>query len=80
MKQAPALVAVQLRFLGRDMRRRARILQAAAERTAMIRDVVICVAFHTTKRGFELSVAVASHILQMVEDDELRSNSLPSIR
>ena len=32
----------------------------------MIRDAAIfCAAFHTMKRGFELSVAVASQVLQM---------------
>ena len=32
----------------------------------MVRDVAIfCVAFHAMKRGFELSVAVASQVLQM---------------
>ena len=66
MKQAPPLVAVQLRELVRNMRRRAQTLPTAAERFAMIRDVAIfCVAFHTMKRGFELSVAVASQVLQM---------------
>ena len=66
VKQAPQLVAVQLRELVRDMRRRAQTLRTAAERIAMTRDVAIfCVAFHTMKRGFELSVAVASQVLQM---------------
>ena len=60
------MVAVQLRELVRDMRRRAQALRTAAERIAMIRDVAIfCVAFHTMKSGFELSVAVASQVLQM---------------
>ena len=66
MKQAPPLVAVQLRELVRDMRRRAQTLPTSAERIAMIRDVgIFCVAFHTMKRTFELSVAVASQALQM---------------
>ena len=66
VKEAPPLVAVQLRELVRYMRRCAQTLPTAAERIAMIRDVAIfCVAFHTMKRGFELSVAVASQVLQM---------------
>ena len=66
VKQAPTLAAVQLRGLVRDMPRRARTLPTAAEHIAMIRDVAIfCVAFHTMTRGFELSVAVGSQVLQM---------------
>ena len=66
MKQAPPLVAVQLRWLVRGMRRRVQTLPTAAERIAMIQDVAkFCVAFHTMKRGFELSVAVASQVLLM---------------
>ena len=43
------------------MRRRARMLPTAGECIAMIRDVALrCVVFHTVKRGFELSVALAS--------------------
>ena len=77
MKQAPQLVAVQLRELVRDMRRRAQALRTAAERIAMIRDVAIfCVAFHTTKRGFELSVAVASQVWQMSGGEGFISNFL----
>ena len=53
VKQAPTLVAVQLRCFVRDMCRRARTLTTAAERIAKIRDVAIfCVTFHTMKRGF----------------------------
>ena len=52
VKQAPPLVAVQLRELVRDIRRRAQTLPTAAQRIALIRDVAIfCVAFHTMKRG-----------------------------
>ena len=66
VKQAPPLVAVQLRKLVRNMRRRAQTLPTAVERIAMIRHVAIfCVAFHTMKRGFQLSVAVAAQVLQM---------------
>ena len=66
VKQAPPLLAVQPRELVRDMRRRAQTLPTAAERIAMIREVaIICVVFHTIKRGFELSVEVASQVLQM---------------
>ena len=74
MKQAPPLVAVQLRGLVRNMRRRVRTLPTAAERIAMIRDVAIIVAFHTMKRGFERSVAVASHVLQMAGGEGLIFN------
>ena len=71
------MVAVQLRELVRDMRRRAQTLPTAAERIAMIREVVIfCVAFHTMKRGFELSVAVASQMLQMSGGEGLIFNFL----
>ena len=70
VKQTPLLVAVQLRGLVRDMRRRARALPTAAKPTEMIRDVAIfCVAFHRMKRGFELSVAVASQVLQMARGE-----------
>ena len=52
VKPAPPLVAVQLRELVRDMRRRAQTLPTAAERIVTIRDAAIfCVAFHTMKRG-----------------------------
>ena len=64
MKQAPPLVALQLRGLMRDMRRRARTLPTAAERIANIRDVtMLCVASDTMKRGFEQTVEVATHVL-----------------
>ena len=76
VKQAPPLVAVQLRGLVRDMRRRPRMLPTAAERIAMIRDVVIfCVAFHTMVHGLELSVAVASQVLQMTGGEGFISTS-----
>ena len=66
VKQAPPLVASQLRRLVTDMRRRGATLPTLAERFAMVRDVAIsCVAFHTMKRGFELSVAVAAQVMQM---------------
>ena len=53
VKQAPQLVAVQLRELVRDMRRRAQALRTAAERIAMIRDVAIfCVAFQHNEARF----------------------------
>ena len=66
MKQAPPLVASQLRRLVIDMRRRVAILPTAAERFAMVPDVaIVCAAFHTMKRGFELSVAVAAQVMQM---------------
>ena len=66
VKQAPPSVAVQLRELVRDMRRSAQTLPTAAERIAIIRDVAIfSLAFHTMKRGFELSVAAATQVLQM---------------
>ena len=71
------MVAVQLRGLVRDMRRRAQTLPAATEGIAMFRDVAIfCVAFHTMKRGFELSVAVASQVLQMSGGEGFISNFL----
>ena len=66
MKQAPPLVASQLRSLFINMRRRVATLPTATERFAMLRDVAIfCVAFHTMKRGFKLPVAVAAHVMQM---------------
>ncbi|CAN0189078.1 unnamed protein product, partial [Laminaria digitata] len=77
VRQAPPLVAVQLRDLVRDMRRRGQTLPTAAERIAMIRDVAIfCLAFHSMKRGFELSAAVASQVLQMSEGEEFIFNFL----
>ena len=77
VKEAPPLVAVQLRELVCYMRRCAQTLPTAAERIAMIRDVAIfCVAFHTTKRGFELSVAVASQVWQMSGGEGFISNFL----
>ena len=77
VRQAPPLVAVQLRDLVRDMRRRGQTLPTAAERIAMIRDVAIfCLAFHPMKRGFELSVAVASQVLQMSEGEGFIFNFL----
>ena len=61
VKLASPLVASRLRRLVIDVRRRVATLPTAAERSAMVRDVVIFgVAFHTMKRGFELSVAVAA--------------------
>ena len=70
VKQAPPLVAVELRGLVRDMRRHARMLPTAAERIAMIRDVVIfCVTFHTMESCFKLSVAVALKVLQPTGDE-----------
>ena len=54
------------------MRRSARMLPTAAERTAMILDVaLLCVFFHTMKRGFELSLAVASQVLHMTRGEGL---------
>ena len=48
VKQPLPLVAVQLRGLVRDMRRRTLMLPTAEERIAMIRDVAIfCTASHT---------------------------------
>ncbi|CAN0075198.1 unnamed protein product, partial [Laminaria digitata] len=77
VRQAPPLIAVQLRDLVRDMRRRGQTLATAAERIAMIRDVAIfCLAFHTMKRGFELSVAVVSQVLQMSEGEGFIFNFL----
>ncbi|CAM9716960.1 unnamed protein product, partial [Laminaria digitata] len=66
VKQEPPLVAVQLRGLVRDMRRRARMLPTAAGIIAIIRDVAMfCVALHAMKRGFEPSVAIASQVLEI---------------
>ena len=66
VQQAPPLVKGQLQKLVGNMLRRVPTLPTAAERFAMVRDVAIfCVAFHTMKRGFELSVALASQVLQM---------------
>lgn len=66
VKQAPPLAAVQLRGLVHDMRRRVRILPTAAERIGMVRDgAIFCAAIHTMQRGFELSVAAASQVLQI---------------
>ena len=65
VKQAPPL-ADQLRMLVVDVHRRVSTLPMAAARFAMVRDVAIfCVAFHTMKRGFELSVAVAAQVSQV---------------
>ena len=65
-KQAPPLVAGQLQKLVGDIRRRVPTVPTAAQRFVMVRDVMIfCVAFNTMKRGFELSVALASQVLQM---------------
>lgn len=51
MKQAPPLVAGQLRKLVVDMRRRVSTLPTAAERFAMVRNAVnVRVAFHTRRR------------------------------
>ena len=70
MKQAPPLVAGQLQKLVGDMYRRVPTHPTAAERIAMVRDVAsFCVAFHTMKRGFELSVALASQGLQMARGE-----------
>ena len=68
------MVAVELRGLVRDMRRHARMLPTAAERIAMIRDVVIfCVTFHTMESCFKLSVAVALKVLQPTGDEGIIS-------
>ena len=57
------------------MSRCAPALLTAAGRIAMIRDVAIfCVAFCTMKRGFELSVVVASQVLQMAGGEGLIFN------
>ena len=37
---------------------------------------IFCVVFHTMKRGFELSVAVASRVLQMARDEGFTLNFL----
>ena len=61
VKQAPPLVASQLRRWVIDVRRCVATLPTAAERFAMVRDVkLFCVAFHTMTRRFELWVAVAA--------------------
>lgn len=71
------MVAVRLRDLVRDTRRRAKLLPTAAERIAMNQDVaIVCVAFHTITRGFELSVAVASQLLPMTGGDGFISSIL----
>lgn len=70
VNQAHPLVAIQLCGLVRDMRRCARMLPTAAERITTIRVVtILCVAFHTMKHDFELSVAVASQLLQMTRGE-----------
>ena len=67
-----SILTVHLRGGVRDMRRSARMLPTAAERTAMILDVaLLCVFFHTMKRGFELSLAVASQVLHMTRGEGL---------
>ncbi|CAM9728164.1 unnamed protein product [Pylaiella littoralis] len=66
VKQASPLLASQVRDLVVDMRRRLPTLTTAAARMAMTRDVaVFCLAFHTMKRGFDLSVAVAAKVLRL---------------
>ena len=64
-KQAPQSVAVQLRDGVRDTRGSLMLL-TAAELIPVFWDVAsFCVIFHAMKRGFELSVAVASQVLQL---------------
>lgn len=77
VKQAPPLIATQVRDLVVDMRRRLPTLPTAAERMTMSRDIAIfCLAFHTMKRGFELSVAVASQVMQMRDGEGFILNFL----
>ena len=66
VKQAPPLLAVDVQRLVADMRRRRAQLRSAAERFTVTRDIAIfCVAFHTMKRGSELSVALAAQVMQL---------------
>ena len=66
VKQASPLATVQLRSRVRDTCRSARMLPTAAERIAIIQNAAtFCVVFHTMKRGYELSLTVASQMLQM---------------
>ena len=77
VKQGPPSVAVQLRDLAWDMHRRTQRLPTAAERIALIRDVVVfCVTFYTGKCGVKVSVAVASQLLQMAGGEGFIFNSL----
>ena len=70
-------MAVQLRDLVYDMRRRKQSLPTAAERIALIRDVVIfCVTPYTGKCGVKVSVAVASQLLQMTGSEGLIFTSI----
>lgn len=49
------------------------MLKTAAERIAVIQ--IFCVAFHTVKYGFELSVAAAPQMLQMAGGEDFLSIS-----
>ena len=75
VKQRRPSVAVQVRHLVWNMRCRAQRLTTAAERIALIRDVVVfCVAFWTGKSGFKVKVAVASRLLHVAGGERLIVN------
>ena len=77
MKRAPPLVTSQLQKLVRDMRGRVPTLPTAAGRFAMVRDEAIYSdAFHTMKRGFELSVSLGSQVVQISRGEGLIFNIL----
>ncbi|CAN0175671.1 unnamed protein product, partial [Scytosiphon promiscuus] len=66
VKQLPPQVEIQVQRLVWDLHRCVATLPTAAKRFAMVLDVeILCVTFHTMKRGFELSVAVVTQMLQM---------------
>lgn len=53
------------------------MLTTAAAPMTMSRDIAIfCLAFHTMKRGFELSVAVAAQVMQLQDGDGFMFNFL----
>ena len=71
------MVALQLRHLVWDTRRRTQRLPTATERIALIRDVVVfCVTLYTGKCGVKVSVVVASILLQMTGSERFNFNSL----
>lgn len=66
VEQASPLVERQVQKLVGDMHLRVATQPTAAECFAMALDVaIVCVTFHTMKRGFNLSGAVVTQVLQM---------------
>lgn len=66
VKQAPLMLSHRLERLIGYMRRQAQYGKTPADRMRVTRDVALfCTAFHTMRRGFDLSHTLASRVVQL---------------